>query len=92
VKFTLGGTLFKIDIADTIDNKNLAVLSDSALLCANRTTGKFGLDRSADSRVSCLFGDSSSDGLWLLCSTFVVTLSSTLLLSVPIHGLRFFLG
>jgi hypothetical protein len=92
VKFTLCGTLLEVDIADAINNEDLAVLGNSALLCANRTAGKFGLDRSADSRVSCLLGDGSSDWLWLLGSTFAVTLGSTLFLSVPVHGLRFFLG
>jgi hypothetical protein len=92
VEFTLGGTLFKVDIANTIDNEDLAVLCNSALLCANRTASKLGLDRSADSRVLCLFGKSSSGGLWLLCITLAVTLSSALFLSVPVHGLRFFFG
>jgi hypothetical protein len=92
VKFTLLSALLEVDIADAIDDEDLAVLSDGALLCANRTAGKLSLDGSADSRVLCLFGKSSSGRLWLLCITFAVTLGSTLLLSVPIHGLRFFLG
>lgn len=92
MKFTLGGTLLKVDIADAIDDEDLAVLGDGALLCANRTAGDFGLDGSADSGVLCLLGNSSSGRPWLLSSTLAVTLGSTLLLSVPVHGLRFFLG
>lgn len=92
VKFTLGSTLLKVDIADAIDNENLAVLSDSALLCANRTASEVGLVGSADSRVLCLLGNGSSGRLWLLCSTSAVTLGSALLLAVPVHGLRLFLG
>jgi hypothetical protein len=92
VKLTLLGTLLKVDIADAIDDENLAVLSDCALLCTNRTAGNLSLDRRADSGVLCLLGNSSSGWLRLLGSTLAITLGSTLLLSVPVHSLRFFLG
>ena len=92
MEFTLRSTLLEVNIADAIDDEDLAVLGDSALLCANGTAGKSGLDGSADSRVLCLFGNGSSGRLWLLCSASAITLGSTLLLSVPVHGLRFFLG
>ena len=92
VKFTLGGALLKVDVADAIDYEDLAVLGDSALLCANRTAGKFSLDGSADSGVLCLFGKGGFGRLGLLCGTLALTLGSTLLLSVPVHSLRFLLG
>lgn len=92
VKFTLGGALLKVDVADAIDDEDLAILGDGALLCANGTAGKLRLDRSADSGVLCLFGKGSFGWLGLLCSTLALTLGSTLLLSVPVHSLRFFLG
>ena len=93
MKLTLLGALFKENIADTIDNENLAVLGLSALLSTDRATAsKLSLDGSADTRVLCLFNNGSSLRLRLLGSTFAFTLSSTLLLSVPVHGLRLFFG
>ena len=92
MKFTLLSTLLKVDVADTVDNEDFAILGDSALLCANRTAGEFGLDRSANTGILCLLDNSGSGRLWLLRSTLALTLSSTLLFSVPVHGLRFFLG
>lgn len=93
MKLTLLGALFKENIADTIDNEDLAVLGLSALLSTDRAAAsKLSLDRSANTRVLCLFNNGSSLRLRLLGSTFAFTLSSTLLLSVPVHGLRLFFG
>lgn len=93
MKLTLLGALFKENVADTIDNEDLAVLGLSALLSTDRAAAsKLSLDRSANTRVLCLFNNSSSLGLRLLGSTLAFALSSALLLSVPVHGLRLFFG
>jgi hypothetical protein len=48
------GLLLQEDIADGIDDQNLAVLCNNALLSALRARNDFGLDRCADATGACL--------------------------------------
>lgn len=83
------GLLLEVYVANRVDDQDLAVLSDSALLCADGTAGQLGFDRSADAL-----------GLGLLSEPRVVALSNAiastllllsfhgaLLLPVPLHAL-----
>ena len=95
VSLTFLGLLLKVYVANRVDDQDLAVLSDSALLCADRTAGQFSLDGSADALVLGLLSES---GVAVVLRSAIgsalplLLLHSTLLLPVPLHALLFIVG
>lgn len=80
----------KIHVADRVDDQDLAILSDGALLCANRAACQLGFDRRADTLVLGLL---SKSRVVALCGAVAATVllllpfHRTLLLPVPLHAL-----
>ena len=83
------GLLLEVYVANRVDDQNLAVLSDGALLCTDRAAGQLSLDRSADTLVLGLLSES---GVAAVLRSAVgsalplLLLHSTLLLPVPLHA------
>lgn len=87
---SLLGLLLEIDISNTVNDENLAVLRNGPLLGTNRSARQLCLDGSADARRLDLVGEFGSL-CGVLSSTTGLLVTSSLLASVPVHSHRLFL-
>jgi len=82
--------LLEVYVANRVDDQDLAVLGDSALLCSNGTAGQLGFDRSANTFVLGLLSEArvaAALSSAIASTLFLLLLHSTLLLPVPLHAL-----
>jgi len=94
VRIALLRLVFEEDIPDRVDDEDLAVLRDGALLCAHGPAGQLGFDGRADAFGASFFRGARvfvavavAVGTSIAASLLLLPLHGALLLAVPLHAL-----